>query len=839
MKLISTLGAQGTFLRRAMVLLTAGLAATQVAPALQAQPAEPTPVVSYTPELTQVQGVLPVTNSFTVSITAPTNLVSGVSLPISLAVTPNGIPAGVSDATAISYLSFSTLAGTPITSLTFNAPNQVVSFSVTLSVPAAAIGGSYGYKILATGWSVVPGIGLTNVGTFIQATVTEAAAYTPPAVTISTPVDASVITVAATAFPLSVPFQFQSTSTGTNASPISEVTGNVDGVQLTLNSTGLNTTTVNSSATLTITAPGTHTVTATAKNLGGSASDVNSFQVVTAVAPPTVVINSPTPNSVYTYRVGSAATVVPFTFTANSSCGILTLTAKVDNATVAFTATGLGTLQATGTINLPYTTSGTHTVSVTTTDNYGTATANSNFTVNVVAPTPTITISQPTAGATFTAPSGSTTVNVPYTFTTVSNNGFFVDSVSASLDGNAVTIGGTTGLGTATAVSTGTLTGVSAGTHTLVVKGISAGIEVTTSSNFTVTAVQLPPTVVINTPAAGTVFTRVSGAAALSIPLTFTGTSTPTSGVITQLKASLNGSNLSVSSTTLGQRIATGAATMSVTNAGTYTISVTAIDAYGTASATRTFCVVVVQPRTVYGTTFFDVDSDGNYDCEDFDLSGITVKLLNSSGVVIATDTTDCSGDYSFCNIGPGTFTVHADGYAGLKSTTANDRVITVSSSNVCVAKIGFGLDFAALRTMTADGYTIGYWKNNIDKAIKGTTSGVQVSKATLTAYTDKIACFALAPYDCLTFKTASSTMGYSGSTPSSLLSKQLVASEYNYQSGAYLNGNRTLTMLFLWWGEHVVSNPSKYSSTYILWSKDWFDAYNNSHGGVVAGPLP
>ncbi|OYU98645.1 MAG: hypothetical protein CFE26_27225, partial [Verrucomicrobiales bacterium VVV1] len=142
--------------------------------------------------------------------------------------------------------------------------------------------------------------------------------------------------------------------------------------------------------------------------MGGSASDVNSFTIVVTAPPPTVVINSPTPNSVYTYRVGSAATIVPFTFTANSSMGgIRTLTAKVDNANVVFTATGLGTLQASGLINLPYTTAGTHTVSVTTTDDNGTATASSNFSVNVVAPTPTIAISQPTAGAVFTAPTGS------------------------------------------------------------------------------------------------------------------------------------------------------------------------------------------------------------------------------------------------------------------------------------------------------------------------------------------------------------------------------------------------------------------------------------------------
>lgn len=832
--LVSTLG-------RAVVLLSAGLAVTQVAPALRAQIANPAPLVTYTPELTQIQGVLPVTRSFNVSIVAPANLVAGVSLPISFVVTPNGIPAGVTSATAIGYLSFSTPGtGTPLTSLTFNAPNQVVSFTVTLAVPIGAIPGSYGYKILATGWSIDPSLGLTNVGTFIQATVTAAAAYTPPVVVIATPVDGSVITVTPTAFPLSVPFQFQSTSTGANASAISEVTANADGVQLTLSSNGLNTVTATSAATLTITGPGSHTVTATAKNLGGSASDVNSFTVVTTVPPPTVVINSPTPNSVYTYRVGSAATVVPFAFTANSNFGgILTLTAKVDNTNVPFTATGLGTLQAAGTINLPYTTAGTHTVSVTTTDNYGTAVASSNFTVNVVAPTPAITISQPTAGASFTAAAGSTTVNVPYTFVATSNNGFFVDSVTASLDGNTIVIGSIAGLGTATATSTGTLVGVTAGSHTLVVKGVSAGIEVSTSTTFTVIAVLPPPTVVINTPAAGSVFTRVSGSCApLSIPLTFTGTSTPSGGVITQLKASLNGTNLSVASTTLGQRVATGSATMSVTNAGTYTISVTAIDAYGTANTTRTFSVVVVQPRTVYGSIFFDVDGDGNYDCEDFDLSCITVKLLDATGAVIATDTTECEGDYSFCNIGPGTYTVRAEGYAGLKVTTAVST-ITVSNADVCVPPIGFNLDFTAIRTMTAAGQNVAFWKYNLDNGTGCNGNGGQIGLNTLWFYTCRIGNFASCSYDQISMKQASNLMGSTSTNSCSQLSKELIASEYNYQRCAYINGNRNLTFLFLWWGENVLENPNKYGASYTLWAKSWFAAYNNSNGGTVAGPSP
>jgi hypothetical protein len=140
---------------------------------------------------------------------------------------------------------------------------------------------------------------------------------------------------------------------------------------------------------------------------------------------------------------------------------------------------------------------------------------------------------------------------------------------------------------------------------------------------------------------------------------------------------------------------------------------------------------------------------------------------------------------------------------------------------------------------MTANGYTIGYWKNNIDKALDNRTSGTQVSKSTLLRYTDAIEDFALSVYDDMSLSRASSLMGSTSSAATSLLSKQLIASEYNYQNGAYLNGNRTLTYAFLTWGEYVLSNPSRYSTSYLIWAKDWFDAYNNSHGGLVNGPAP
>lgn len=824
-------------------LLLVGAVLAMVSPARARQTGVPSQVL-YIQDVVQLQGIIPFTRSYTFVLTSPDNLAPGVSVPVTFAVTSLGAPAGVSAATAEGYVSLSPAA--PV----FTGPNQAQTIAVTYAIPATAVEGGYGMKIVAEGFPVPPD-GLVNLGTQINAVVAASAlAYAPPVVALSSPADASVISVSVTSLPVTVPFAFSATSTdvaatttapATAAAPITQLTAQLDGSTVVLaTTTGLGTTSASATGSLEIQTLGAHSVTAQATNLGGVATTTNQFTVVvTGVAPPTVVIASPTVNSVYSYRVGTTPTVVPFTFTATSSFGgIKTLTAKVDGVAQTFATTfGAGNLTASGTILLPYTVGGPHTVSVDTTDDNGTAAATSNFTVNVVAPTPTITISQPLTGSTQAVAAGATSVAVPYAFTTTSNNGFFVDSVSASLDGTPIVIGATTGLGTASAASSGTLLGVTAGTHTLVATGISAGISVTASTSFTVTAVQTPPTVVINTPPVGSSYTRTTTGAALSIPLTFTGTSTTPNAVITQLRAALNGTPLTVTSTTLNQKVAHGAATMTVSAAGPHTISVAAVDAAGTASAVRTFSVVVVPPRRIYGTIFFDVACDGNYDCEDYELAGITVKLFNAINGVVGSTVTSSDGSYSFGNLTPGTYRVVPIPYAGLKLGTVTERTVTVTGADVCVPRIGVFLDFAAIRGMVANGYTIGYWKNNLEKAISGDSKGCQVSPSALSSYTSKIGSFALSPHDSISMKSAVATMAYSGSTPVSLLSKQLVASEYNYQNEAYIGGNKNLTMCFLWWGEYVTEKCSKHPSTYILWAKDWFDAYNNSQGGAVNGP--
>jgi hypothetical protein len=793
--------------------------------------------VVYNPTTTQIQGQLPFSQSYVLIVTSP---VGSGNVTTSWQVSVNGKPTSVSDAVALGYVSFSS------PTLTFTGGNQQRSVTVTMTVPEGAVAGAYGYQIKAVGWSGNP----SNSGTSINSSVTEPPAGTPPAIVISTPVDGSVITSTGV-FPMSVPFSYTATVPGLAPSPISSTSAELSsGSAVSLSQvSGLGTSVMSVAGSMTITGPGLHTLTARATNAGGSSTDTNSFTVVVVAPPPTVVINTPAPNSSYSYRLGAPATVVDYTFTATSNAGaVRTLVAKVDGAVTAFTPSGIDSPVATGTISLPYTTGGSHTLQVTTTDDVGTATANSNFTVNLIAPTPVIDITSPTEGQIFDIPSGQTTTSVNYRFVTTSNNGFFVDSVSANLGTNS--IGGitTTGLGTASAISTGTLTGLSAGTYTLTATGVSAGINVSDSVRFTVRSSAVPPSVVINTPPAGSVYSRVSTGPALQIPLTFTGTSNTPGGVITQLRASLGTTQLAVTSTNLNTAVAQGAATMTVSNAGTYTISVTAIDAYGTASATRNFSVQVVQAVNICGDTFFDIDFDGSEDVGEFGLGGVTVKLFSSANALLDTKSSDNCGNYSFTNVAPGTYTVVATAPAGLKGTTTLSRSVTVATStgsnsscqsgSVLVPKFGFGLDFAALRPMTATGYTIGFWKNNLDKALSGKSGGTQVSAATLTSFTSKIGSFGLAPYDNISMKTASSTMGYSGSNAVSLLSKQLVASEYNYQNQAYINGNRTLTMLFIWWGEYIVANPAKYSSSYILFAKNWFDAYNNTHGGALNGPL-
>lgn len=240
---------------------------------------------------------------------------------------------------------------------------------------------------------------------------------------------------------------------------------------------------------------------------------------------------------------------------------------------------------------------------------------------------------------------------------------------------------------------------------------------------------------------------------------------------------------------------------------------------------------------TISGLVFFDANYNGVFGADEIGLGGITVTLLGGTGDVVASTTSGADGSYSFTSLLAGNYTVVVGGRNGLSPTTLTDHDIALSA-DTHAPDTGLALNFTVIGTMSAGGYTIGYWKNNLEKALKGTTKGVQVSAATLNSYTTTIGSLALSPFTSITLAGANSTMSSTSSAPRDLLAKQLLASEYNYANGAYLSGDAGLTYLFVYFGEYVLKNSASYDSTYVLRVKDWFDAYNNTHGGVIAAPV-
>jgi protocatechuate 3,4-dioxygenase beta subunit len=71
------------------------------------------------------------------------------------------------------------------------------------------------------------------------------------------------------------------------------------------------------------------------------------------------------------------------------------------------------------------------------------------------------------------------------------------------------------------------------------------------------------------------------------------------------------------------------------------------------------FCLTAVIPPACLGDRIWkDDDADGVQDAGEVGVAGVTLVLLNSSNQVVATTTTDAFGNYKFCNLVPGTYSV-------------------------------------------------------------------------------------------------------------------------------------------------------------------------------------
>jgi hypothetical protein len=237
--------------------------------------------------------------------------------------------------------------------------------------------------------------------------------------------------------------------------------------------------------------------------------------------------------------------------------------------------------------------------------------------------------------------------------------------------------------------------------------------------------------------------------------------------------------------------------------------------------------------ETISGFVFYDANNNGARDFGEPALSNVNVTLDKDGTPVSVASGSD--GSYSFAYLLPENYQVTVADLEGFVHSSPAVQNPLATAANV---DFGFFIDYSWLNGKTANGFTIGYWKNNVDKAIANKTNGIQVSKDSLLGYLGTLSNFALSTFNFPAtddgMKQASGVLSQTGSKPTDLLAKQLVGSEFNYASGAYIGGNALATYYFLYQGEYMHLNAFSFTSAELLAQKDLYDAYNNSHGGAV-----
>ena len=120
-----------------------------------------------------------------------------------------------------------------------------------------------------------------------------------------------------------------------------------------------------------------------------------------------------------------------------------------------------------------------------------------------------------------------------------------------------------------------------------------------------------------------------------------------------------------------------------------------------------------VKKHAISGNIYQDENRDKTKNGDDINLSGVTVTLVDGSGNVVATTTTDASGNYNFPGLLDGTYTVKVDTtgkLAGFEQTedpsgaaNSQSNPITFTRNDPDVADVNFG--YAKNYTVTGSVY--------------------------------------------------------------------------------------------------------------------------------------
>ena len=108
-----------------------------------------------------------------------------------------------------------------------------------------------------------------------------------------------------------------------------------------------------------------------------------------------------------------------------------------------------------------------------------------------------------------------------------------------------------------------------------------------------------------------------------------------------------------------------------------------------------------IKKHAISGNVYLDQNRDKTKNTGDFDLSGVTVKLLDKDGNVVGTTTTDADGKYSFTGLNDGTYTVQVDKTGPLADkeqtedpsgkTDSRSQAITFTRTDPDVTNVNFG----------------------------------------------------------------------------------------------------------------------------------------------------
>ncbi|MES2719002.1 MAG: SdrD B-like domain-containing protein [Pseudomonadota bacterium] len=82
--------------------------------------------------------------------------------------------------------------------------------------------------------------------------------------------------------------------------------------------------------------------------------------------------------------------------------------------------------------------------------------------------------------------------------------------------------------------------------------------------------------------------------------------------------------------------------------------------------------VLVPQTASIGNRVWLDCNGNGLQDTGELGVAGVTVKLLNSTGGVVGTQTTDANGNYLFSNVVPGSYALEFGTLSGYTRTVAN-----------------------------------------------------------------------------------------------------------------------------------------------------------------------